>query len=67
MDEKVSVRAYPKITRTDPRDVWCCARPPNTETFLWDLPCKKFFSSFKKNRDHHMTIMMVTPYIFVEK
>jgi hypothetical protein len=38
------------------------------QTFLWDWPCKKIFSSLKKkNRDHHMTIMMVTPYILLEK
>jgi hypothetical protein len=48
---------------------WFMSRAPNSRrgTFLWDWPCKKFFSSFKKKCDHHMTIMMVTPYILLEK
>jgi hypothetical protein len=67
-DEKAFARVCPKITRAVPGDVWCRAHPRSIPNFFYGIGLvKKFFWGISKNRDHHMTIMMVTPNKFVEK
>jgi hypothetical protein len=49
VNERVSARAYPKITRIVPGDVWCRARPNGEANFSMGIGLvKNIFQSFQK-------------------